>query len=563
MAHLVIYREGAEILRVALDRSETAIGRGGECQLLLADEGVSRRHALIRAGEDGRFTLENLSRNGTLLDGKPVDSAPLADGARIGIGPFKAVFVSGDAGGAAAVDPTRTVSRDPTRVLQVAEDGRKLVVERAVIEALEGPDKGTRWEIRHERAVVGKAPGCDVELKDAYVSSQHFRIENAPSGFRLKDLGSTNGTLVNGVRVADGGISFGSEIKLGKTVLKFTSKREERALGASASSAFEGMVGQGQRMRELFGLLEAVAAADAPVLITGESGSGKELAARAIHNRSHRATRPFLAINCAALSPTLVESELFGHEKGAFTGADRRRAGAFERANGGTLFLDEIGELPLELQSKLLRVLELGELVRVGGSETVKVDVRLVTATHRDLAAMVREKTFREDLFFRLYVVPVKMPPLRERPEDVPLLVESLLAQMAPGGKPPKLAADAMTKLKDHVWPGNVRELRNTLQRALVFSRGGEIGPQHVVFTPLSSVPDDDELPRAQSAAGRNQIEESERDAILAALRRCNGNRKEAAQQLGIARSTLFEKLRRYGIADELKRYGIRITDQE
>ena len=538
MAYLVVFREGAEILRLALDRSETVVGRGEDAHLLLADEGISRRHAVIR-GEQGEWTLENLSRNGTVVDGKPVDTAPLKDGARLELGPFKVVFTS-----AAPVSPdaTRTVTRDPTRVLAVEGDGRRIVVERAALEIADGPDKGKRFDVRHERVLVGKAPGCDVELTDTYVSAQHFRIEHGSTGFRMRDMGSTNGTLVNGMRVADAVLPFGAEIRVGKTVLRFVSRREERSIAPSGQSSFEGMVGSSARMREVFSLLEAVAASDAPVLVLGESGSGKELAARAVHNRSHRAPKPFIALNAGALSANLVESELFGHEKGAFTGADRRRAGAFERAHGGTLFLDEIGELPLELQAKLLRVLEVGELQRLGGTDTVKVDVRLVTATHRDLAAMVKAKEFREDLFFRLYVVPVRLPPLRERPEDIGPIVDHLLVSMAPSGRTINVSPAALTKLKGYSWPGNIRELKNTLQRAIIFAgKADPIGETHVVFTPLGT---------ESSSSARNQLEESERDAILAALKRTNGNRREAAVVLGIARSTLFDKMKKYGLTE-------------
>ena len=221
--------------------------------------------------------------------------------------------------------------------------------------------------------------------------------------------------------------------------------------------------------------------------------------------------------------------------------------GAFERATGGTLFLDEIGELPLDQQAKLLRVLETGELQRVGGSDVVKVDVRLVTATHRDLAAMVKEKDFREDLFFRLYVVPVKLPALRERPDDVPLLVDHLLAAMAPAGRSLKVAPAALARLKAHVWPGNIRELKNTLQRAIIFAGKSDVLLEsHVMFTPLSG----GDVAGGTGPLTRNQLEESERDAIVSALKRTNGNRREAAVQLGIARSTLFDKMKKYGLGD-------------
>jgi len=291
-------------------------------------------------------------------------------------------------------------------------------------------------------------------------------------------------------------------------------------------------------MKELLDLVDRVAPRDVAVLVTGESGTGKELVARRLHARSPRSKGPFVAVNAAALPETLAESELFGAEKGAFTGADQAREGRFEEASGGTLFLDELGELPVGLQSKLLRVLEERVVRRLGGSRDLPVDVRLVAATNRDLSRETGEGGFRQDLYFRLAVVVVNVPPLRERPDDVPLLARHFAEKLAArhGVPVPSLTDDALAALSAHAWPGNVRELRNVLERSVVV-RGGEpirgadlgLAPAATAFAPLD---------RAHR----------EREALLAALRRTGGKREEAAKLLGISVRTLYYRLKQWGI---------------
>jgi DNA-binding NtrC family response regulator len=292
---------------------------------------------------------------------------------------------------------------------------------------------------------------------------------------------------------------------------------------------------------ELLETVDRVAARDVSILITGESGTGKELIARRIHARSLRANGPFVAVNCAALPETLAESELFGHDRGAFTGADRQRRGRFEEAHGGTLFLDEVGELSVPLQAKLLRVLESREVRRLGGGEDLPVDVRLVAATNRDLAGAVERGDFRPDLFFRLAVVPVNLSPLRVRPGDVALLARHLIGQLASRHRvePSSLEADALAALERHDWPGNVRELRNVLERALVVRGGAAI---RVGDLALASV--------GAAAGGGVPLDRDarEREAVLEALRRAGGNREEAGRLLGVSVRTLYYRLRKYGI---------------
>jgi DNA-binding NtrC family response regulator len=304
-----------------------------------------------------------------------------------------------------------------------------------------------------------------------------------------------------------------------------------------------------------------VAETDLTVLIRGESGTGKELVAQALHDRSSRKKRPFVAVNCAAISRELVESELFGHEKGAFTGADARRTGRVESAQGGTIFLDEIGDMPAETQAKVLRVLQEKTLERVGGGATVRVDVRVVAATHRDLEAEVRARRFREDLYYRLRVVEVTLPPLRERPEDIPALAERFLTELAErlGRKKMTLSPPALARLMRHGWPGNVRELRNVIEQAAVLASGPSIEETDLRL-------DSRELSAHTTASGsglenvpfaeakRRAVDAFERSYLLAALERHGGNVSRTAEAIGMVRQSLQQKIRELGLrADDDK----------
>ena len=296
---------------------------------------------------------------------------------------------------------------------------------------------------------------------------------------------------------------------------------------------------------EMLALADRSAATDATVLITGESGTGKELVARRIHGRSRRATAPLVVVNCAALPENLAESELFGHERGAFTGAESRHRGRFELAHGGTLFLDEVGELSESIQAKLLRALEQRVIERVGGSQTIPVDLRLLAATNRSLEDRVAARAFRSDLFFRLNVMTLHIPPLRDRPQDLPLLVESLTAPLAAqlGVAPRPLSREAQEILRRYTWPGNVRELRNVLERALIAATGDEI---RAADLPSLVSPAPSAAPAGSPEA--LSLEERERRAILDALERTGGHRERAARLLGVSVRTLYNRLREYGI---------------
>ncbi len=315
--------------------------------------------------------------------------------------------------------------------------------------------------------VVGAHASCDLVLIDPQVSRRHAELAVVPDGIRIKDLGSTNGTWWQGTKVGEVVVPSGATVQFGATPVRI-SAAEAMSLPPSEHDHFGAMAGKSIAMRELFAVLEMAAPAEATVLIEGESGTGKELAARAIHEASGRAGAPFVVVDCSAITESLFDSHLFGHVRGAFTGADRDRKGAFVEASGGTLFLDELGELPIAAQAKLLRVLEAQTVQPVGADRPVAVDTRVVAATHRDLARMVAAKQFRFDLFYRLAVVHVALPPLRERLEDLPHLIATFYRGR--GAEPGPIDGDNLERMRRHAWPGNVRELRNVLDRAWALS---------------------------------------------------------------------------------------------
>jgi two-component system response regulator AtoC len=331
--------------------------------------------------------------------------------------------------------------------------------------------------------------------------------------------------------------------------------RRVRAVDETIRDPRDNIIGNTSAMQHVYKTVGRVARTDATILITGESGTGKELVAGAIHFNSHRRTGPYVKVPCASLTETLLESELFGHEAGSFTSAVKTRKGRFEMADKGTIFLDEIGEMSLNTQKKLLRVLQEREFERVGSNTPIKIDTRVVAATNRNLGIEVREGRFREDLYYRLNVIAVDLPPLRERMDDVPLLVEHFLQKYrseSPDNSP-RISEEALSTLEDYSWPGNVRELENTVHRAIILARGSVITPQHVVFTGAPGKReeelDDDIGSRVASGEQLKEIVASvERQAIEAALRMSDGNRAQAARQLGINRGLLYAKMREFNL---------------
>lgn len=364
------------------------------------------------------------------------------------------------------------------------------------LEVMRGPDKKKKVDLELDRIVVGTHEQCDLCLSDPTVSRQHFEIELSPTGYTIRDLDSLNGIHVDGMRIREVIVTRGLTLSLGETRIKVLPLDDTVDLPLPRDTRCGPLLGRSPAMRRVFELIRKVGPTEATVLLTGESGTGKEVAARAVHEHSRRAEGPFVVVDCAALPPTLIESELYGHERGAFTGADRSRVGAFEAAAGGTLFLDEIGELPLDLQTRLLGVIERRQVQPLGSTKVRKIDVRLVAATNRDLRREVNRETFRADLYFRLAVVNIHMPPLRERPEDIPLYVESFLADQAAAGFAFTIDPATIQKLTQRPWQGNVRELRNVLERAAAL---GEVDPPppHPSLPPVIA-PDPDQ-PELQS----------------------------------------------------------------
>jgi two-component system, NtrC family, response regulator GlrR len=345
------------------------------------------------------------------------------------------------------------------------------------LEVVRGPDKRKRVDLDHDRMVVGTHEQCDLVLTDPTVSRQHLEIELVPGAYAIRDLDSLNGLFLDDVRVREIVVTKGLQLALGDTRLKLTPLDDTVDLPLPPQIRCGPLLGRSPAMRRVFERIRVVGPTDAPVLLTGEPGTGKRAAARAVHEHSRRASGPFVVVDCAALPPTLLESELYGHARGAFPGASRAHAGAFEAAAGGTLVLDELDALPLEQQARLLAVLEGHKLQPLGSAEVRRVDVRLVATTHRDLRRAINRETFRADLYFRLAVAGIHLPPLRERPEDIPLYIESFLAEEAAAGSAFTIDPHVVPQLARRPWPGNVRELRGALERA---AAPGEVAPPPV-----------------------------------------------------------------------------------
>jgi DNA-binding NtrC family response regulator len=405
-----------------------------------------------------------------------------------------------------------------------------------------GPDAGASIETAGARVRVGSADDNDLVLTDDSVSRHHCELEPTPYGMRVVDMGSTNGVMLGGVRLYDAVVPGEVQLSLGDTWVAVNWLAETVDREQIEGDRFGDVLGRSAHMRELFADLERIAPTDVTLLIEGETGTGKDLIAESLHAASTRAIGPFVVFDCGAVAPTMIESELFGHERGAFTGAHATHIGVFEQAHGGTLFLDEIGELPLELQPKLLRVLEKRELRRIGGQRTISVDVRILAATNRNLRTEVRQGRFRQDLFFRLAAAQVRVPPLRERPDDLEVLVEYFLGQLSPPRTTAEFGPDVWAMFHAHRWPGNVRELRNAVQRLAVMpteplgDTGGRVGQSESVL-PLR-------------IARRQAGDAFERDYLKQVLSATSGNVTHAAALSEVSRQMMQKLMRKHGMGE-------------
>lgn len=430
--------------------------------------------------------------------------------------------------------------------------GESLVLRRLKVElvVVEGPSCGARVKIEGGKATVGSSSACTLALADRAVSRMHCELEVSESRIVIRDLGSTNGTFVGELSVRDADLLPGSLVRAGTSAFRVEVEGQEKPVALSSRESFGELAGKSLAMRAVYSMLERVAPTDATVLLTGETGTGKDVAARALHDESPRRAGPFVPVDCGAIPENLIESELFGHVRGAFTGAVQSRKGAFEEAHGGTLFLDEIGEMPVAMQAKLLRALESRSIRRVGATALVPVDVRIVAATHRSLARSVNEGTFREDLYYRLAVVEVTLPPLRARQGDVELLAQRFFRKLAPPGT--RLSSDTLRALSARSWPGNVRELRNHVERAVA------LGHVQDESAPSSLSPAPEFLPSGLESlvplslplkeAREKWTEAFESIYVRAMLAETGGNVTRAAERAGVSRRFLQRTLARLGL---------------
>jgi transcriptional regulator with GAF, ATPase, and Fis domain len=438
----------------------------------------------------------------------------------------------------------------------------------AKLVVLAGPLCGETLPIGTQTTIIGRDATSELIIRDQLMSRRHCAIEPRDNAFAIRDLGSSNGTYVNGIPIRERELVHGDRIRVGGSVLLFLSQlprqqdaarlvddRTQRVsrdvidpdptivaevLSGRVSLQPQDLIGDSAPMQRLSERICKVAASDCTVLIVGETGTGKEVAARAIHQNSPRARHPFVAVNCAALTESLLESELFGHERGAFTGASAQKKGRLEIADRGTVFLDEVGELAPSLQAKLLRALQLHEFERVGGTRTIKVDVRVLAATNRDLAADVAEGRFRQDLFYRLNVVTLGMPPLRERRSDIPVLIAHFVAKYG-RGRPIDVSPEALDALAAYDWPGNVRELENAIERAVVLGASHRIGVEELPDAIVGTAPHPQ---HAQTADYHESVRDTKRRLVLNAIDRAGGNYTAAARLLGINPTYLHRLLK-------------------
>lgn len=446
--------------------------------------------------------------------------------------------------------PTETATRSAQPPSALPDD--------LVLVVVSGQARGQRVRVPQGRIRIGKSTDNDLVLPDDTVSRHHCEIERSSSGLMIRDLGSTNQTRLGRTAVREASLEPGTTITVGNVELIVRTEPDRAQILPSESNRFGEVLGRSLAMRAIFGVLERIAPTDAAVLLEGETGTGKDVFARSLHDQSPRRDKPFVVVDCGAVSYNLIESELFGHERGAFTGAISSRQGAFETAGKGTVFLDEVGELPIDVQPKLLRVLESGEYRRVGGNRVMRAEARIVAATKRNLKQEVERGKFREDLYFRLAVVPVTVPPLRSRREDIPDLIEHFLSaakRRDPAAASIRLSRETTSALMAHDWPGNVRELRNVLDRAIYIATASGEKELRLVDVPVSPAPTNKDGALLTFDPGKSYREtratfeaEFEQRYVAWLLERHAGNISAAAREARMDRKHLYDLARKHGL---------------
>jgi transcriptional regulator with GAF, ATPase, and Fis domain len=443
----------------------------------------------------------------------------------------------------------------PTVIISGGAESPLLRVQKYKLLIVSGPHQGEEVVINSDNFSIGAGSQNDLILEDASVSRKHCEIQQTPEGFLIRDLNSTNGTIIHGVRICEAYLGEGTELQVGNTKLIFCPLQEMAEYPLSSRESFGQLVGRSIAMRKVFHIAETYAPTDASILIEGETGTGKEILAEAIHAHSRRKGKPFSIIDCGSLASGVIESELFGHVKGAFTGAAMDRTGVFEHANGGTVFLDEIGELGLDLQPKLLRVLEKKGIRRLGSNVVKTIDVRIITATNRKIEKEVNSGRFREDLFYRLSTVKIVLPPLRKRKEDIPLLTRHFLTQLF-GGTQWESMIDfqkTMTLFYNYDWPGNVREIRNLLEMAF-HGRRDRIDPGACLYLTRMREFESSSAPRYGAdqpfkSAKQDLIGRFEKDYVRGLLEKSNWNISRAAREAQIERAYLQRLIKKHDLA--------------
>jgi DNA-binding NtrC family response regulator/pSer/pThr/pTyr-binding forkhead associated (FHA) protein len=534
---LILLANDTPVLRCPLHGQALSFGRSPANDVSLPDDDAPPMLASFEPRSDGAYAVVARAAKALVVNGERTESHVLRDGDVVNLGRLVARFSTA---APSAPEAPRMVQR--TGLLRTSSDGK---ITRTELQ-LEVPGRGV-WEIPPSGIRIGALSDNDIVIDDGFVSSFHAQVFARGERLFVRDLDSTNGTFVKGVRVIEAELMPDVDLRVGKTVISVVTRESEERIGSPAGKGpwtCGEMVTSDPPFAKTFALIEKVAAHDATVCVFGETGTGKELVAAAVHKLSGRRRGPFVPLNCAAIPATLIESVLFGHEKGAFTGADRQQKGVFEDAHEGTIFLDEIGELPLELQSKLLRVLETRQVRRLGGRTDISVDVRVVAATHRDLVRHVAEGKFREDLLHRLYIIPIALPPLRERGADAIFLAEHFASKLSPAGKAPKLTTAAKSKIMEHRFPGNVRELRNVVQRALIMMTGAVIDDDSVQFLPTHL---EDVKENARIYRKGMKLDDVERQLYREAIA-AYGSIAAAAKALQVSKSTLWRRATALGL---------------